>query len=161
MSEEQTGPTIHSPKTWMIVERLENWQVDEANDFQFFGIPDRLERRAREISRGDYFIVYVSSGISAFSDIRQATSSKLSRLRFGGNYDTPFPYRVETKPVLTLERKQWVPIKSMISELSFTRDKRDWRQVMRNALRTLSSHDASLINKKMTEAERYATQSVG
>jgi hypothetical protein len=29
---------------WMIIERIENWEVDAASNFAFFGLPARLRR---------------------------------------------------------------------------------------------------------------------
>jgi hypothetical protein len=55
---------------WLIIERLENWEVDAANKFAFFGLSNRYKKTAAEITQNDTVFCYVSSGISAFSDIR-------------------------------------------------------------------------------------------
>lgn len=133
------------PNTWLIVERLENWEVDRDSDFSRFGLPERLERRASEVRKGDRLVAYVSSGISAFADVRQATSDGVEKLRFGGDYDTAFPICIRTESLFSLDRPQWVPIRTLVSELSFTKGKRDWRQLMRNSLRLLSQSDAERI----------------
>ena len=145
MNKGTTQSAAADPQCWLIVERLENWEVDRRSEFRFFGLPDKLAQRASHIRTGDHFVVYVSSGISSFVGIRRATSDKLAKLSFGGDYDTAFPICVRTENILSLERKNWIHIKTLVPYLSFTRDKRDWRQVMRGSLRLLSVEDAKLI----------------
>lgn len=134
---------------WLLVERLENWQRDKLDGFRQFGIPERKEKLGRSIQKGDLLFFYVSSGRSKFADIREATEAGVTKLRLGGDYDTPFPWCVRTRPVLTLPQEAWVPIKPLIGELSFTRDRIDWRQVMRNSLRRLDVVDAERLMRAM------------
>ena len=131
--------------TWLVVERLENWEADRDAGFTLFGISQYVVKRAQNICLGDRLVVYVSSGVSCFADIRRITSSEIDRLGFVEYYDNIFPYCIRTESVLALDRPSWVPIKGMIRELSFTKEKRDWRQVMRNAFRLMSVRDAKLI----------------
>lgn len=140
--------------SWLLVERLENWNVDAAEGFQRFGLSEYKTKLAEQIKTGDRLIVYVSSGISAFSDIRESVSDGYKRLRFGGDYDTAFPISISTRPVLTLPRQNWVPVQSLISSLAFTRDRKDWRQVMRNALRHLTDEDAEILSAALNVANK-------
>lgn len=139
---------------WLLVERVENWTTDYKDGFRQFGLPDSKKTRGSEIKTGDLLIFYISSGISSFADIREAQEDGVSKLRLGGDYDTAFPWRVKTNPVLTLPQERWVSIKPLISELSFTVGKADWRQVMRNSLRRLSEADASIIIMAMRKASK-------
>lgn len=141
-------------KYWMFVERLENWKVDEAEGFRRFGIPDRKGRIASQIRKGDHLIFYVSSGISAFSDIREAMTDGTQALRFGGEYDTAFPISVATRPILVLPREKWVPIKLYLSKLSFTAGKKDWRQTMRNSVRQLECADGETLTHLIFNSAR-------
>lgn len=145
---------------WLLVERLENWLRDKHDGFRQFGLPERKEKLGRCIEKGDLLFFYVSSGQSKFTDIREAIESGVTKLKLGGDYDTPFPWCVRTKPVLTLSQASWVPIKPLIGELSFTREKTDWRQVMRNSLRKLDVGDATRIMRAMqsTAQQKEATQ---
>jgi predicted RNA-binding protein len=142
------------PNYWLFIERLENWKVDQAEGFRRFGIPERKAPIAASIKKGDLLIFYVSSGVSALADVRQAIADGTSKLGSGGSYDLAYPLCVKTRPHLTLKREQWVPIADLVADLSFTRDRRDWRQVMRNTLRPLVPEDARLIVEKMEAAGR-------
>ena len=127
---------------WLLVERLENWLRDSQDGFRQFGLPEHKEKLGRSLEKGDLLFFYVSSGQSKFADVREVADAGVTKRRRGGDYDMPFPWCVRTRPVLTLARESWVPIKPLIGELSFTRGKADWRQVMRNSLRRLDVGDA-------------------
>lgn len=137
---------------WLLVERLENWLLDEKRLFTEFGLPDRKMRMGSEIKKGDLLIFYVSDGISSLADIREAQLDGIAKLPFGGDYDTPYPWRVRTSPFLTLPRTRWVPFKPLLGSLTFTREHTDWRQIMRNSLRRLADVDALLILNVMKQA---------
>jgi hypothetical protein len=141
---------------WLLVERLDNWQTDRRDGFQQFGLPHLKRKLGGEIKKGDQLIFYVSSGISSFADIREATEDGVSRLGLGGSYDELYPWRVVTKPVLTLSRERWVPIKALVSRLSITAGKLDWRQCMRTSLRRLAANDAAVIVEAMRNAHGKA-----
>lgn len=155
----QNGEAPSSPSRrravayWLLVERLENWEVDKREGFRRFGLPESKEVMARQIRKGDLLIAYVSSGISSFADIRKAMADEPRKLGFGGDYDTAFPLAISTAPHLTLSRSNWVPIHSLTGRLSFTAGKGDWRQIMRTALRPLADADATVI----IDAMKYTT----
>jgi predicted RNA-binding protein len=130
---------------WLLVERLENWQIDQRESFRRFGIPARKAKVASGIRRGDLLIFYISSSISAFSDVREAIADGTQTLRFGGDYDTPYPISVGTKPRITLPRERWIPLKQIASRVKFIGGKADWRQAMRNSVRRLDPEDGRLI----------------
>jgi hypothetical protein len=109
---------------WLLIERLENWETDEKEGFMRFGVSERA-RLAREIKKGDLLIFYVSSGLSAFSGVREATADGTTKLRFGGDYDTAYPLSISTRPYLTLSRSDWVPMHDLLEKLEMTSGKKD------------------------------------
>ena len=146
-------------KTWMIVERLENWQVDNDGGFSTISFPDRYARRLEQFSEGDQLFTYVASRISAFSDIRRvkgrptAPKHRANRLE---QYDSIYPITLLTEPVLVLPSDKWVSFHDLVSQLSFTKDLKDWRNVVRCALRELSEEDAETIRAAMRQSARQA-----
>ena len=131
---------------WLIVESFENWNIDSNNSFSYYGMKPTREKSASLIQANDLLFVYVT-GNGCFSDVRKATKSGSRRLRMGGDYLDAFPLCIDTAPVLTLTPEQWVPFSELRSQLSFTKDKVDWRQVFRTPQRLLSKDDASLIEE--------------
>ena len=144
-------------KTWMVVERLENWKVDCNGEFTTIAFPERCARRLGQFSEGDQLITYVASRISAFADIRQVIS-QADRPKYGaqslGRYDSVYPITLRTKPILVLPIDKWIPFKSLADQLSFAKKLNDWRNVVRSALRELNEEDAAIIRATMRRSAR-------
>lgn len=140
---------------WMIVERLENWFVDKASDFKIFGLSSRYEKPAGRLRNGDFIFGYVSSGVSAFADIRILKENGAKPLRQFTEYDSGYDLYLSTAPYLVLAESEWLPLKSIVGKLEFTRDRRDWRPLFRKTLRQLSEADGLLL-KNYLEARRHA-----
>jgi len=130
---------------WLIVERPENWETDRKNHFSYFGISQSKQKMASNVSVGDKLIVYVSGGVSCFSDMRLVESGDFIRLRGLSGYDDIFPLAIKTKPLVTLPKEYWVPVKSLVSQLTFTRALTDWRQAFRSSMRRLDESDGALL----------------
>lgn len=145
--------------TWMIVERLENWQSDKTNGFKYLGLEERHVGRARNMTAGDELVIYIASRVSAFADLRTVVDGKIveSKRLFNrlSTYDTPYPYAIETAPKLTLPPDQWVSIKPLLSQLEFIGDG-NWRLALRTAIRRLSPEDAVKITTAMRQAATHS-----
>jgi hypothetical protein len=136
---------------WLIVERPQNWQFDKQNGFKSFGIPRTKTKMASEIKKGDKLIVYISGGVSCISDLRTVESDELVKQKGIGGYDDIFPLAILTKPTITLPKENWISIKQFVTELSITKELKDWRQTFRQAIRRITDEDGELIVKKMKE----------
>ena len=131
---------------WLLIESFENWNIDCNNQFSYFGFKESREKAAGFIHAGDRIFIYVT-GKSCFADIRTAAKTGPRRLRMGGNYIDTFPICIDTTPLITLKPDKWVPFSELRSQLSFTKDLADWRQVFRTTQRLLTKADASLIEE--------------
>jgi hypothetical protein len=138
---------------WLIIERFENWEVDAANNFSFFGLSHRYRKLGAEIAAKDLVFGYVSSGRSAFADIRMVRETGLKRLKVQ-SYDSAFAYFFSTTPVLVLPRKSWVALKDIASELDLTRARTDYRPLFQTSIRKLNEHDAVFLQGKLRQAEK-------
>jgi hypothetical protein len=136
---------------WMIIERFENWKIDEANHFSFFGLSNRYRRVAREILAKDLIFSYVSSGRSAFADMRIVQETGLKTLKVQ-SYDSPFAFYFSTAPLLVLPREKWLSIKEVAADLDLTRGRADFRPLLQTSIRKLTDHDANLLKRKLEEA---------
>jgi hypothetical protein len=136
---------------WLIIERLENWEFDAANNFAFFGLKSRYRKVVAEIQPDDSIICYVSSGISAFSDIRVVQDAALGHLK-NHSYDRAFPYFLSTASVLVLPREKWVALKEVAPGLELTRGRTDYRPLFQTSIRKLTEHDSTYLQAKVREA---------
>jgi predicted RNA-binding protein len=148
---------------WLIVERIDNWEADRANNFAFFGLPPRYGGIAAKINKGDKVYCYVSSSISAFSDIRvvrEAGIRKLNPDSVEDIYNRDFAYYFSTSPVLVLTRERWVPLSQVVSKLEFIKDRTAWsrRAIFQTSIRKLSSIDASIIETAVNSAASRAAE---
>ena len=137
-------------QNWLIVERVENWEVDQQNGFAFFGLPPRYKNVSCEIKSGDKVYCYVSSGISAFSDIRVVRDAGIKEIKedsFHDVYNRNFAYYFTTTPVLILPRKEWVPLSQLASALELTRGRSpsSQRAIFQTSIRKLLPNDAKLL----------------
>ncbi|PIQ26163.1 hypothetical protein COW64_12260 [bacterium (Candidatus Blackallbacteria) CG18_big_fil_WC_8_21_14_2_50_49_26] len=139
---------------WLSVERYENWIVDRNSGFTFLGISERKQKIAEKMEIGDILVTYVSSGYSCFSDAREIVSEKPKRSKFGLIYDEPYPYFIETKPLVILHETQWVKIHKLVTSLGFLPKEKDWRQVLRNSPKKLSNADGEIILVALNNAYR-------
>jgi hypothetical protein len=140
---------------WMIIERFENWEVDKAKNFAFFGLPERYRKTAGEVAEGDLVFCYVSSGRSAFSDIRVVKQTGLQKMKIQ-SYDDNFAYFFSTAPVLALPPEKWVTIKQVASELDLTRERKDYRPLLQTSIRKLTPHDAEFLQARLRTASKNA-----
>jgi len=141
-------------KFWLIVERYENWKIDRREGFKRFGLPLKKQKMARDMKAGDLLLTYISSGKSAFSDVRCVTKDGAEPIRRGSEYDTAFPIAIQTRPVVTLQETSWIPFKGLAPKLSFTAGHEDWRQLLRTSLRRLPNEDGLLLHQAIVDASR-------
>jgi hypothetical protein len=137
---------------WLLVERLANWERDCANGFRQFGIPSNKKGLAGRIRRGDFLIFYVSSGVSAFADVREAETDGVRPMPRDDNYDIHFPWMILSRPILTVARDKWVHIGTLAAKLSITAGMKHWRNAVRSSLNRLDPRDANLILESMQQA---------
>src|SRR5690349_2083583 len=137
---------------WLIIERIENWEIDEANNFAFFGLTERYRKPASEIAPNDLVICYVSSGRSAFSDVRRVQEAGLKKLKVQ-SYASAFPYYISTVPVISLPQDKWIPIKEIDSELDLTRGRKDYRMLFQTSIRRLTANDTEYLHNKIKAAQ--------
>jgi predicted RNA-binding protein len=137
---------------WLAVERLENWQTDSQKGFTFFAFSESAKLRAQSVRKGDLLFIYVSSRISAFSDVRQVESEQPTFKSTGSYYDEPFHLSISTSPLLVLPQEKWINLKSIADQLSFTRGATNLGMAMRTQLRHLDDSDASLLLSALNNA---------
>ncbi|HFG1773415.1 TPA: hypothetical protein ACGF4T_002158 [Vibrio cholerae] len=132
---------------WLLVERYDNWKVDQGNDFAYLGVSPKKLKTAQRMNKGDFLITYVS-GIKAFSDIRRIESVDLIKLKVQYDYDEPFNVAIKTSPVLVLDETNWLPVYDALDKLSFTKGKKRWSNYFYHQLKLIKNpNDASTLIK--------------
>ena len=144
------------PSYWLIVERYENWNVDRAENFRRFGLPERSRNTAAKINPGDLLVVYVS-GKNCFSDVRRVISPTIAPLKLGGPYDAAFAFALSTEPFITPTEENWIRVQQLADRLIFL-SRTDWRQSFRNSIRPIPEVDGKLIQSLFEQGGQIAAQ---
>jgi hypothetical protein len=137
-------------QSWLIIERIENWEIDRAADFQYFGLSNRYRNTVANIAEKDLVFCYVS-GQSAFADVRVVREAGLKPMKIQYYFDD-FPLYIATAPLLVLPREKWIPVKEVADQLEMTRDRKDYRAMFQMSIRRLSPHDATFLNGRLEKA---------
>jgi len=95
-------------KSWIFVERLENWNEDKKNSFKYIGI-DLKKLNQGKISSGDIFFTYISK-IKKFSDCRRIVSAESESTPSSFNYNKKYPHCIKTKIIKELDQKDWLDL---------------------------------------------------
>jgi predicted RNA-binding protein len=131
---------------WLIAETLQNWEYDRANGFRYFGLPEHKRGLAGRVSVGDLLIAYVTKA-SCFADVRRVTSNELITLKGNVGYDSPFPFAIQTQPVITPPGEKWLKAANMVQKLDMTKNLRSWSIAFRQSMRQLSEKDGALLKR--------------
>ncbi|ELG9628841.1 hypothetical protein ROM75_002400 [Vibrio vulnificus] len=142
---------------WLLVERYDNWKVDQGNDFAYLGVSPKKLKTAQRMNEGDTLITYVS-GVKAFSDIRRIESVELIKLKVQYDYDEPFNVAIKTSPILVLDETNWVSVYDALDKLSFTKGKKRWSNYFYHQLKLIKdSNDANTLIKLIESKNKSRT----
>jgi predicted RNA-binding protein len=144
-------------KTWVLTGSLENFRATREHGFRLIGVKERRLRLAQQTEPGDRIVFYVTK-LQAFAGIvRVAGEMFEDRTPIWpgkpGKAD-PYPWRFETEPVVTLEEEDFVPADELADELEHVRKwpREHWRLAFQGQLRTVSTADAELLERRIREA---------
>jgi len=140
----------------MIVESPQNWESDRQVRFSGLGVSERFQRAASSMRMGDILITYVAKG-GGFADVRSVESDTLERASDASRYDREFEFRLPTRPVVTLNRHQWIPVKGLLDGLEMTRGKKNWSWVFRTSVKALSEVDGKRLVSEIRRAAKGET----
>ena len=108
-------------QTWLAVESLSSWTTDEKNGFRYLGISDTRVERAKGVKAGDILFIYIPSPVRAFADIRLITKDGVGKNDHLRAYDVVCYTGIFTKPLVSIERPNWLPITSVKDHLTIGR----------------------------------------
>tara|TARA_B100000315_G_C14419751_1_gene514977 strand:+ start:84 stop:545 length:462 start_codon:yes stop_codon:yes gene_type:complete len=135
---------------WLLIEHLENWHVDERNGFTFFGLPNRQLKMANRVKIGDLLLFYIADGVSSIADVREAVENGTHDIDWNIGYDEPYRICVRTRPHISLEQGNWLPIKDYLPHLSLTKEAfrknpKRWGYIFQHSMRKLGKEDGCFL----------------
>jgi predicted RNA-binding protein len=147
-------------KTWILTGSLDNFRATAEQEFSVIGMKERHRRLADQVAKGDFIIFYVT-GVQAFAAIVRVVGDMYEdRARvWPGKPGKPdsYPWRFETKPVVTLDEEEWVPAEILAPRLEHARKwpEEHWHLAFQGQLRTISYKDAVVIERAMRDQTHY------
>lgn len=133
-------------QAWIVVERYDNWLMDKNRGFDVIGFPKSSKTLASQITKGDRLVVYIASSKSVIAGIHEVTSDTF----YTSNdllWDEIFPFRFKIKTDIILHEEKFIPIRTLINDLSFIRFPKNWKHYFRTSLRKINGADYSVIRK--------------
>jgi predicted RNA-binding protein len=147
-------------KTWVLTGSLDNFRATAERAFGVIGMKERRRRLAEQVSKGDLIVFYVT-GVQAFGAIVRVTGEMYEdrgKIWPGkpGNPDM-YPWRFDTEPVIVLDEDEFVPAEALAQQLEHVRKWpiEHWHLAFQGQLRTVSYHDAVVIDRAIRDAAHY------
>ena len=144
-------------KTWILTGSLDNFRATRKHGFTVIGAKEGRRRMAEQIEPGDRIVLYVT-GVQAFGAIVRVTGEMYedrAKIWPGkpGKVD-PYPWRFETVPEVVLDESGFVPAVELAGELEHVRKwpAAHWQLAFQGQLRTVSTADSELIERRLRRA---------
>ena len=144
-------------KTWILTGSLDNFRATREHGFTVIGAKEGRRRMAEQIEPGDRIVLYVT-GVQAFGAIIRVTGEMYedrAKIWPGkpGKAD-PYPWRFTTEPELVLDEAGFVPAVELAGELDHVRKwpAAHWQLAFQGQLRTVSTGDSELIERRLRQA---------
>jgi EVE domain len=155
-----------APRTWVLTGSLDNFRASREREFGVIGLKERRRGLAEQIERGDGVIFYVT-GLQAFGAIARITGDLYEDRTpiwpgKPGKRDD-YPWRFPSEPELVLDEELFVPAVELAGKLEHVQKwpAQHWHLAFQGQLRTVSGHDAALIEARMREAAGAAAERAG
>jgi|TARA_B110000263_G_scaffold190172_1_gene167880 predicted RNA-binding protein len=135
---------------WIVVTGLEIYDKTKEMEFKKHGFKSTRNKLAQNIAYGDCLIFYIT-GKKQFAGIVEVTSKVIyddsrvwqSKKKPGEMY----PFRVNTKPVITLEEGKWLNAETYHERLKWTKKwpRKNWTLAYQGSLREIPKSDYAIL----------------
>ena len=144
------GPLKGNMSFWIVVTGLEIYEKTRALEFKKHGFKSTRNKLAQNIASGDCLIFYIT-GKKQFAGIVEVTSKVIyddSRVwQSKKKPDEMYPFRVDTKPVITLEEDKWLNAETYHERLMWTKKwpRKNWTLAYQGSLREIPKNDYAIL----------------
>jgi hypothetical protein len=118
--------TESSPKHWIVVSSVDNWERTKERGFTIQGLKSRHRKKAEQMRPGD-MICYYCTGVKAFAGISTITSEYFeSDERIWESSNTKrageeYPFRVRIAPEIALDNDAFVPAEPLARQMEYAK----------------------------------------
>jgi predicted RNA-binding protein len=135
-------------KYYIISVRKDNFNIIKDMGFNLIGFSQK-EKRLKDFKKGDILILYIGSRISCFGAILEVISDNII---YDNTliWDDIFPNRIITKPIIILDKNNYVYVSNIKDKLSFIkREDISFGMYFQRTIREINQNDYEVINNHM------------
>lgn len=141
------------PKYFIITTSPENFEIDrEKSGFTVQGLKDKHKKTVQKWKPGDRIVYYINK-IGKFGAISEITSGYYrDETKIWTEDDELWPSRAKSKPILVLEKDEFLDVRRYIDKLTFIKEKFSpefWGLAFQGSIREIPEEDYQLIESEM------------
>ncbi|MFW9888965.1 MAG: EVE domain-containing protein [Candidatus Thorarchaeota archaeon] len=146
-------------KYWIHAINAPNWTIETKRGRYLFGMSKRWKGLFKKLQENDIIVFYILV-TGHPRDPRAKKVPGIFRVVSQPYYDTTpewpdgvYPHRAKLEPILVTESSnEMLPIKPLVSQLSFIKNEKTWGRVFQTALVPISKQDFQLLRNKLEES---------
>jgi predicted RNA-binding protein len=143
---------------WFHAINVPNWILETKRGHFLFGMSERWRGLFKRLQKDDIIVFYILATGSP-KDPRAKKVPGIFRVASEPYYDTTpewpdgvYPHRAKLEPFLvTYNTTEMLPFASLVSQLSFIKNKKTWGRVFQTALVPIPKQDFELLKSKLKE----------
>ncbi|MFH1584146.1 MAG: EVE domain-containing protein, partial [Actinomycetota bacterium] len=140
-------------KYYMCTTSPKNFEIDrETSGFTVQGLKERHRKTVQRWKPGDRIIYYINK-ISKLGAIAEITSGYYKDYtKIWTEEDELWPYRAKSKPIIVLEKDEFLDVRKFIDKLAFIKDRWSpefWGFAFQGSIREIPEEDYLLIESEM------------
>lgn len=141
------------PKYYIITTSPENFEIDrKKSGFTVQGLKDKHKKTVQKWKSGDRIIYYINK-ISKFGAIAEIISGYYrDETKIWTENDELWPSRAKSKPIIILEKDEFMDVRKYVDKLSFIKDKFSpefWGLAFQGSVREIPEEDYQFIESEM------------
>lgn len=152
--------TDSSPKHWIVVSSVDNWERTKERGFTIQGLKSRHRKKAEQMRPGDT-ICYYCTGVKAFAGIATITSEYFeSDERIWESSNTKrageeYPFRVRIAPDIALANDAFVPAEPLARQMEYAKrwPAEHWTLAFQGNVHLIPESDYELIRTAIEAAQ--------
>jgi predicted RNA-binding protein len=141
------------PKYYVITTSPENFEIDKrTSGFTVQGLKEKHKKTVQKWEPGDRVVYYINK-IGKFGGIAEVVSGYYrDDTKIWAEKDELWPSRAKTKPIIVLEKEDFLDVRRYIDKLSFIKDRFSpefWGLAFQGSVREISEEDYQYIESEM------------
>jgi hypothetical protein len=142
---------------WLLVSSAENFEVSRKRGFDVAGMKSRHRKKAETVQTGDTVFFYMV-GVQAVGGLAEVVGEYFedhTHIWDSRKEGEEYPFRFPIKPLIILEKEQFVPIADVADALEYPKrwPKEHWKLAFQGNVHKLNEDDFHIIKSALESAK--------